>query len=119
MLFYFNKQIHSEHVGQRVVGVVCTNCGCEYYYELARLGLGSGTAHYGIGVGAATRSAQENSRRDLAQRLVGEAELVPCPKCYWINDDLIQGYRRARYRRLGTFALGVGFFGTVISLICA
>jgi hypothetical protein len=54
----------------------------------------------------------------LRRRLSEEAELVPCPQCYWVNEDLVEGYRRSRYQRLGSFAFGVGFFGTVISLIC-
>lgn len=119
MLFYFEKQIETVNIGGRVVGVACNKCGCEYFFELTRIGTGIGTAHYGIGTASATRSAREQSQHDLRQRLALEAELVPCPKCNWINDELVQGYRLGRYRRLGMLALGVGFFGTVGSLICA
>jgi hypothetical protein len=119
MFIYFGKRFRSEHVGERVIGVACAKCGNEYFYELSRMGIGIGSAPYGLGVGAAARAAQEQSQHDLGQRLRLEAELVPCPKCYWINEDLVQGYRRGRYQRLASFAIGVGFFGTVISLIAA
>jgi len=119
MPFYFGKHIESAHVGRRIASVTCDKCGCQYFYELARIGSGSGTAPYGIGAAAVTRSAEEQSQRDLQERLAAEAELVPCPKCHWISEDLVRGYRLGRYRRLGMFALGVGFFGTIASLICA
>lgn len=118
MPFYFGKHIESAHVGRRVASVTCDKCGCRYFYELTRIGSGSGTAPYGIGAAAVSRSAEEQSRRDLRERLAAEAELVPCPKCNWINEELVRGYRLGRYRRLGMFALGVGFFGTMASLIC-
>jgi hypothetical protein len=47
------------------------------------------------------------------------SELVPCPKCNWINDDLVQGYRRGRFRQLGAFAIGLGFVGTIVFLFVA
>ena len=119
MFAYWGKHVASEHVGGRIVRVECAKCGCEYFYELTRIGTGSGTAPYGIGTASATRSAKEQSQRDLGQRLAFEAELVPCPKCNWINDDLVNGFRLGRYRRLGRVAIGVGFVGVIGSLIGA
>jgi hypothetical protein len=119
MFIYWGKRVESEHVGGRVVRVECTMCGCEYFYVMTRIGSGSGTAPYGVGVAGATRSAQEQSQRDLGQRLVLEAELVPCPKCNWINDELVQGYRLGRYRGVDTFAPAVGIVGAAGALICA
>ena len=119
MVPYWGKRVASEHVGLRLVPVKCMKCGCEYFYELSRIGIGSRTAHYWIGKASAARSAHGQSQRDLARRLALEAELVPCPKCNWINDDLVYGFRLGRYRRFGMFAFGVGFIGTVGSLIGA
>jgi hypothetical protein len=119
MVIYFGTKYESARVGARVVQVKCDQCGSDYFYELTRIGTGSASAHYGIGASAATRSSQEQSQHDLLIRLASEAELVPCPKCNWINDELVQGYRRGRYRRLGMLAAGVAFFGTCGSLICA
>jgi hypothetical protein len=119
MVVYFGKRVESERTGECVVDVRCDKCGCEYYYALTRIGSGSGTAAYGIGTAGAMRSALEQSKRDLRERLSREAELVPCPTCNWINDELVEGYRLGRYRRFGLVALSVSFFGTIASLICA
>ena len=34
-----------------------------------------------------------------ARRLAGEAELVPCPKCYWISDDLLLDFSLPKFAR--------------------
>jgi hypothetical protein len=119
MLFYWDKQIVSGRAGTRFVRVECDQCGCEYFYELARIGSGSAPAPYGLGTTAAESSARDQSQRDLLERLTHEAELVPCPKCNWINDELVQGYRQGRYRHIGMLALGVGFFGTIAAWCCS
>jgi hypothetical protein len=119
MVFYFPKRLESSHVGSRVVAVTCERCGTEYYYELARIGAGGATAPYGVAASAAARPAARQSLHDLQRRLTSEAELVPCPHCHWINDDLVQGYRRGRYRRWGKLAAGIAFFGTIGSLVGA
>jgi hypothetical protein len=119
MVAYFQKRVEAALVGQRVVSVECDKCDCRYFYELSRIGTGSGIAPYGVGTASATHSAQEQSQRELSGRLELEAELVPCPRCNWINDELVLGYRRGQYRRVGMFALGVASLGTIGSLICA
>jgi hypothetical protein len=116
---YNGKQFKAESAGALVVGVDCEKCGYRYYYELARIGIGTGVAHFGIGAGGAERSAAAASERDLQKRLESEAELVPCPNCNWISDELVRGYRRTRFRPLAKLALGIAFFGTVVCLIAA
>src|SRR5665213_2105223 len=119
MFLFWEKRVDAEQGGGRVVRVECAKCGCEYFYELTRIGTGSRSVPYGIGVARATRSVQEQSKRDLTRRLATEAELVPCPQCNWINDDLVQGYRCGRYRSFGTLAIGIGVVGTALSLVAA
>lgn len=119
MLFYFEKQIDSAQAGRRVVPVECDNCGCQYFFFLARIGWGSANAPFGIGTSYATRTAEERSQHDLQERLAAEAELVPCPKCHWINAELVQGYRLGRYRHAGWIAAGVAAFGSIGSFVGA
>src|SRR5271168_4267520 len=101
---YHAKVINAERVGGRIVRVACTRCGCEYFYKFTRIGIGSTQAPYGLGVDRATRKANQKAQKDLDRRLASEAELVPCPKCHWINDDLVVGCRRGSYRKWGDTA---------------
>src|SRR5213079_1790864 len=98
MFLYYGKTFEAARAGECVVGVVCDKCGCQYYYELARIGTGASTASYGIGASRASQKSHDQSEIDLRRRLGMEAELVPCPRCNWINDELVQGYRLGRYR---------------------
>jgi hypothetical protein len=118
MLFYYGKRYDAAKAGQRIVKVGCDRCGCEYFYELTRVGAGAASAPYGIGTQSAIRQAQAMSEQDVQKRLAHEADLVPCPSCNWINDELVQGYRRGRYRGLSGAALLFGILGTASALIC-
>ncbi len=117
MLFYYSRRFEAAAVGTRVVEVACERCGCEYFYQLARLGSGSASAPYAIGSASAERSARQGAQQDLDERLTEEAELVPCPACRWINEGLVDGYRRGRWRHASEYAAAIAFFGTVASLI--
>lgn len=119
MSLYFDVAAHAAESGSRLAHVHCERCGCDYAYELARVGRGRTAAPYGIGLAAARQGAREQAEQQLAERLQSEAELVPCPKCHWINEDLVRGYRLSRYRLLGPMAAAVAFFGSVASLIGA
>jgi hypothetical protein len=119
MFLYYGNTFESSRAGGCVVGVVCEHCGCTYYYELARIGTGAYTASYGIGSSSASQKAQDQSESDLQRRLAMEAELVPCPRCHWISDDLVEGYRLGRYKGVGKLAFAVGFAGSILSLIVA
>ena len=96
MFVYVGKQINVAHVGERIAGVDCEKCGCRYYYRLARVGVGSGTAPYFLGQAAASREAQQKSHRDLTRRLLVEAELVPCPRYAGSATSSFFGHRRFR-----------------------
>ena len=119
MVFFFSTRTTSADFGERLVRVECDECGCEYFYELRRMGTGSSSSPYGIGASSDARASQDQSHRDVQERLAFEADLVPCPECNWINDELVAGYRRSRYRQLGMAAAGIAFFGTVASLFGA
>ncbi len=68
-------------------------------------------------MGRATRAAEKQAQKDLDRRLSREAELVPCPRCNWINDELIAGYRVARYPFLRTLYRFTLLIGAIISAI--
>ena len=119
MVHYHGKRYNAAAIAARIVDVQCEKCGCKYFYEFARIGTGSAVAPYGIGKSSARASADEQSRRDLANRLAHEAELVPCPNCHWINEALVAGYRLGQFRQMGTRALYIGIVGTCTSLIGA
>lgn len=119
MFLYFGKNYTTATVGERIVGVRCERCGCDYFFQLTRIGSAETTAAYGLGQHSARERSAQSSEKDTLDRLKLEAELVPCPKCLWINDELVRGFRLGRYRNWGVTAMGGAFVGISISLIAA
>lgn len=99
MVVFFGKVFTATQAGGRLESVVCEQCGTQFHYELARVGVGQGSAVYLLGQKSAAKRAASGAQKNLMKRLDREAELVPCPKCHWVNQDLVERYRRRRYRR--------------------
>lgn len=113
------EQVRSSAVGKRIAGVHCDQCGAEYFYELTRVGIGSATAAYGFGKEAAKRKAFARAQKDLGKRLATDAELVPCPKCGWVKEELIAAFRKWRYRGWTNVAIVIAVGGSAIAIALA
>jgi hypothetical protein len=98
----FGKVVTSSQLGRRLEHVVCEKCNTDYFYELTRVGVGKGLALYNIGQTAAARRAASAAQQNLSSRLNVETELVPCPKCNWVNQELVDAYRCRKYRKMPT-----------------
>src|SRR5574342_398476 len=82
--------------------VTCEACGAEYGYELERMTLGHGYTLYALDLEGAERRAEERARARLARKLAHEQEIVPCPKCGWIQADMARLGRRGHMRWVDT-----------------
>ncbi len=119
MLFYFGQRFDSATAGTRLVGVECDQCATRYFFELARVGTASAAAPYGLGSDTAADIASAGSQTELQERLASEAELVPCPACHWINEELVSGYRQSRYRAVLPLAFFIAVAGLAASFMSA
>jgi hypothetical protein len=108
MLIFVGKVFTSTAFGRRLETVICEKCSTRYHYVLSRIGIGQGSAAYLMGQQSASNRAMDASRANLAKRLNREAELVPCPRCHWVNEDLIQRHRKTLYRRAPKLMMIVG-----------
>jgi hypothetical protein len=96
---YSGKTFTATRTGTRIVPVICEKCRTSFYYELARVGVGKGSAPYHLGQKSAADRAARAAERDLARRLERDVDLVACPKCKWVNEELVRRYRARMYRR--------------------
>jgi hypothetical protein len=119
MSTYYGKYFEASQIGGYIAEATCEKCGCKYYYRLTRIGAGGSSAPFNIGTAQASQSAWQKAQRDLQKRLASEADHVPCPKCNWINHELIRKYRRGRFRGFNKFALAIAIMGAASSLPCA
>jgi hypothetical protein len=114
--FLFRK-VTAQASGKRTEAVTCEKCQTRFYYELARTGIGSASAPILFFDDAARRRAHSAAERNLQLRLSREAELVACPRCQWINQELIEKCRRQRFRQaplLGVILLIAGVLTAMI-----
>ena len=105
--------------GGRLVPVVCDQCRTNFFYQLNREGTGKGSAVMFVGQQGAYDRSQRAAQSNLQKRLASEVELVPCPKCHWVNETAIAQYRKQMYRdapRLIVFVAVVAFVGSTLAL---
>ncbi len=110
---YVGKAFTASIVGRRIESVTCEKCAAQFHYELIREGTGKASAPYFLFQASGPNRANAAAQKDLAKRLACESELVPCPRCQWVNGDLIDRYRRSKYRRGARFAAGIAVAGPV------
>jgi hypothetical protein len=118
MLIYVGKTFTSTATGVVVKDISCEQCGERFYYQLARVGTGRGTAPYYLGQNSAAARAQRAAEADLALKLRTECELVACPHCGHIQQQMIQVLRGRSYRSLIMWswllpAIGLFFTGLI------
>lgn len=121
-MIYAGREMTATIAGGRIEPVVCERCRTHFFYELTRVASGKASAPYFLFQGAATNRAEARAGRALATRLDADVEMVPCPKCLWVNKSLIDRYRRGLYRGAGklnaiilasSFVVGPLLFGVL------
>ena len=105
--FYAAKHFSASATGSRRVAVECEQCRARFAYDLTRTGTGTASAPYYVGQGAAKARADRRANDDLDRRLSREAELVPCPRCHWVNQELVDRYRRGLLRGAPMLSFGL------------
>src|SRR5688500_8388035 len=91
--------------------VHCEKCNKPYHYALVRRAEATVTAAYGFGQGSAEDRADKTAQAKLMKRLEGDVEIVPCPICGWVQEDMVREARRRTARwlmYLAMVALAVG-----------
>jgi hypothetical protein len=117
--------VHVETLTEYASGSVlrrigCERCHTEYFYELARVAKGTGSAVYGIGKEAARQRAKKSAEKKLAKMLLNDGEAVACPKCKWLQSGMVRELRAHRHRwmrQLEYLCGGVAFLILLIYLM--
>jgi hypothetical protein len=116
MVFYFSIQNSSTVALYKLVSVTCEKCGCAYFYELTRFGSGSTEAAYGV-LELYHLTARQQAEAEARHHLANDAELVPCPACQWVNEDLVTRFRMARTAGWAALTSLVVRAGAVLTLL--
>ncbi|MGN6369172.1 MAG: hypothetical protein ACTHN5_12995 [Phycisphaerae bacterium] len=115
-MYYHAKVFTMTFTGSRIKQVSCEKCTAEFFYELTRIGVGKGSAPYGIGQKSARQRAEKAAQKNLAQKLERDVELVPCPNCRWVNTAAIHSYRKTRHKAWTLIAIAALICGAALDL---
>lgn len=94
--------------------IVCEKCSHEYPVQVHRTGEGVAQTAPVIQLvlGSASHRAAEQAERSLAARLARGIEPVPCPRCRWLQNNMVNEIRRRSYGPL----LWLGAGGLILTI---
>jgi hypothetical protein len=115
MHVYFGKQFNATALGSLVKCVACEKCGGHFFYQLVRVGAASAHAPYYLDQDRAAGQAQWRAEANLAEQLHGQTELVPCPHCGHIQQEMIEFVRARMYRELVVLGWVVSIAGLLVT----
>lgn len=113
----YKKVFTTTAKGKISKGVQCEKCGATYRYEMHREGSGTGVAPYGIGSEGAANRSEIAAEKNLAMKLLKQVELVPCPMCHWVNNDMLVKYRTQMYKGGVDVLIGAVMIFTAVTFI--
>ncbi len=90
--------------------VHCEKCDIVYAYEVTRHGTGEAFNPLFLAGEAAQKKCEEDAVKDVQRKLDQAIEVVPCPGCGWISEEMWGEARRLHLRRVKFAA---------IALLCA
>ncbi len=112
-MFVISTEYTANAVGRRLHLRLCSKCGCEFGYEALRIGMGRGTSYYFLNNEGAENRATRRAEAAAARLAEESPEVVPCPRCDHIEEDMIDEWGRGS--ALGWFFLGS--LGVILGLI--
>src|SRR5437867_1155821 len=114
MHVYVGKTFTATASGSVMKEVVCEKCRSSFFYQLARTATGRGEAPYYIGQDAAQERAQRRADAKVAKMLKRDSEVVPCPKCDFIQPHMLRDLRRRMYPTLRLLAWAIPLLPLVV-----
>ena len=117
MFLYFSKEFSATAAGSTLRAVICEKCGGDYFYELSRVGVGSGTSPYYLNDSGAQARADRRAQQKLDAALRASADPVPCPHCGWLQEQMVREVRRRWLKGVRKWAAIALFAGLIVLLV--
>jgi hypothetical protein len=105
MFVYFGNSHTITLKGRFPKHVCCESCDHNYVYFMEREGSGQGFSILGLFGDSATQKAEERAINDLEDKAENELEVVPCPECGFLPEEMVIEARRLRLRWMHVTAI--------------
>src|SRR5579885_1765032 len=93
MGFYFYRTYTAWASGSQTRHVKCSNCSCEFEYEIPRIVAGGGHSPFMLDNSRAAKSAKSLARVNLLRALDEAIEPVHCPRCGIYQPAMVRALR--------------------------
>jgi len=97
--------------------VTCEGCGGRYVYRMERSAEGQGTSPYMIDNRGAERRSSTAADRALLRKLQRECDIVPCPACGTVQEDMVRRSRGGQHRWLRRIAIGLILLAVMLGVM--
>jgi len=98
MIWYVGRRYTTRLTGSIRKSVSCEKCSSAYSYLATRQAVGQGTSPYMLDNAGAANRARDAAQRRLQDRLRDAVNIVPCPRCGWVQASMATEARRRRLR---------------------
>jgi hypothetical protein len=120
-MIYFGRR-YSVTLRQTIVRQVrCEKCNASYNYPVVRTAVGTGRSAYMLDNAGAQSRAKASAQSKLQAAISNGVEVVPCPSCGWLQQNMVRLLRDRQY--VWTFPAGLataivaGFVALVVALL--
>jgi hypothetical protein len=103
----------ASHAAARFQNVRCEKCGQFYHYPIFREGFGSYAA---IDEDAAVHAASSIAQARVINAIDRGVEIVPCPSCGWVQDDMVREMKRRTAQPLHFIGIALVVIAALIVL---
>lgn len=109
MTIRFGREIEATVSGSALRSVCCEQCNHRYAYELKREGTGTEFAWFYLGRKEAQAGAEARAARSLRKQLQAAQDVVPCPQCGFVQEEMVEEARANSYEWMSIVAIIAGF----------
>jgi hypothetical protein len=110
MVIKLGHEISKTITGAALKEVCCEQCEYRYQYQIERKGTGESFAWLFISTNIELSEAETRAARDLRRQLRKGHDLVPCPMCGFIQQEMVEQARENAYEWLFFFVMVPAFF---------
>jgi hypothetical protein len=93
VIVFRGKTFTHTNSGSAPRAVICEQCNCKYFYQLTRTTRSSTNSPFRMLDERAQQVAEERAKESLKTALESDIDPVACPKCGWVQEDMVRAMK--------------------------